>query len=50
VITDRPDAPGTEEFYRELKRRGEKWTAADDKIMKTYNLKKFMDEWQKNKG
>lgn len=42
-----PDAPGTDEFYKDMERRGENWTAADDKIMEPYHPKKFMDEWRK---
>jgi len=49
-FTDRPGAPGTDAFKRDMERRGESWTAADDKIMEPYDPKKFMDEWRKNNG
>ena len=42
-----PAEPDAEEFYREMERRGVRWTPEDDEMMESYNPKRFMDAWRK---
>ena len=45
-----PAEPDAEEFYKEMESRGITWTPEDDKKMKPYNPKRFMDEWRKSRA